>query len=427
MEHVTEHICPSWGSADHSKGTLNGFGPHLSCNICPTVPIWTKVQHSTRAYSYWTQLVFVRQIRSRGGGKKASRAHDATRFERGPRVPEAASLCRQMGRYLSSRASTDIRVCRLAEDGRHTLAQPSGSHPEGILEVPTRPRKEPRYSTLPDTALSRQYSREMLPPSSGPSYTRPITACRPQALKIAKQARCSLLTAQDQSIRGHVCSDILAGQRAKETGRVPELCLGHCPKGTFTLPNRERSSGQSQCERVPAHWRESPDISALLKIPICCLGPNTAAYRRPQPPIRSTTPLRRVQLCIRVQVQRQSQAKIGMDSGSTFTATATLSPASPDEVGVYSTQSTSPPSPPMAPSMLGVLGACRVLALVLVNIPAVPGLKSPIAYVSPEQFVSLGPNKVPALDDDRSKQDRDGFGLHASLASTARHAVDLTL
>lgn len=63
----------------------------------------------------------------------------------------------------------------------------------------------------------------------------------------------------------------------------------------------------------------------------------------------------------------------------------------------------------MAPSMLGVLGACRVLALVLVNIPAVPGLKSPIAYVSPEQFVSLGPNKVPALDDDRSKQDRDGF------------------
>lgn len=254
----------------------------------------------------------------------------------------------------------------------------------------------------------------MLPPSSGPSYTRPITACRPQALKLAKQARCSLLTAQDQSIRGHVCSDILAGQRAKETGRVPELCLGHCPKGTFTLPNRERSSGQrysvrllsllgnmkrdgkylvlailvdrpclhlvSQCERgalstalslslspqhhqivifaanagyfydhvsrpstrngpVPAHWRESPDISALLKIPICCLGPNTAAYRRPQPPIRSTTPLRRVQLCIRVQVQRQSQAKIGMDSGSTFTATATLSPASPDEVGVYSTQS----------------------------------------------------------------------------------------
>ncbi|KAK0761017.1 LOW QUALITY PROTEIN: hypothetical protein N5P37_005958 [Trichoderma harzianum] len=37
----------------------------------------------------------------------------------------------------------------------------------------------------------------------------------------------------------------------------------------------------------------------------------------------------------------------------------------------------------------------------LVNIPAVPGLKSPIAYVSPEQFVSLGPNKVPALDDNR--------------------------
>lgn len=186
------------------------------------------------------------------------------------------------------------------------------------------------------------------------------------------------------------------------------------PKGDFTLPNRERSSGQrysvrllsllgnmkrdgkylvlailvdrpclhlvSQCERgalstalslslspqhhqivifaanagyfydhvsrpstrngpVPAHWRQSPDNSALLKIPVCCLGPNTAAYRRPQPPIRSTTPLRRVQLCIRVQVQRQSKAKIGMDSGSTFTATATLSPASPDEVGVYSTQS----------------------------------------------------------------------------------------
>lgn len=65
--------------------------------------------------------MFVRQIRSRGGEKKASRAHDATRFERGPRVPEAASLCRQMGRYPSSRASTDIRVCRLAEDGRHTV------------------------------------------------------------------------------------------------------------------------------------------------------------------------------------------------------------------------------------------------------------------------------------------------------------------
>lgn len=63
----------------------------------------------------------------------------------------------------------------------------------------------------------------------------------------------------------------------------------------------------------------------------------------------------------------------------------------------------------MAPSKLGVLDACRVLVLGLVNIPAVPGLKSPIAYVSPEQFVSLGPNKVPALDDDRSKQDRDGF------------------
>lgn len=220
-----------------------------------------------------------------------------------------------MGKYPCSRASTDIRVCRLAEDGRHTvryravclnaaaptwkwksrlrdaplletatvdglnpasqqlrhnwhsqspprrlvrhrescqlpfphgslgqcyllyicgqLAQPSGSHPEGILEVPIRPRKEPRYSTLPDTALSRQYSREMLPPSSGPSYTRPITACRPQALKLAKQARCSLLTAQDQSIRGHVCSDILAGQRAKETGRVPELGLGQCLKGTL--------------------------------------------------------------------------------------------------------------------------------------------------------------------------------------------------
>ncbi|KAL6826072.1 hypothetical protein J3E69DRAFT_381105 [Trichoderma sp. SZMC 28015] len=394
MEHVTEHICPSWGSADHSKGTLNGFGPHLSCNICPSASIWAR--YSTRAYSYWTQLVFVRQIRSRGGEKKASRAHDATRFERGPRVPEAASLCRQMGRYPSSRASTDIRVCRLAVDGRHTLAQPSGSHPEGILEVPTRPRKEPRYSTLPDTALSRQYSREMLPPSSGPSYTRPITACRPQALKLAKQARCSLLTAQDQSIRGH--------------GTL------HCQTERDLA-----AKGTRQCERVPAHWRQSPDISALLKIPICCLGPNTAAYRRPQPPIRSTTPLRRVQLCIRVQVQRQSQAKIGMDSGSTFTATATLSPASPDEVGVYSTQSmpASPPSPPMAPSVLGVLGACRVLALVLVNIPAVPGLKSPIAYVSPEQFVSLGPNKVPALDDDRR--------LHASLASTARHAVDLAL
>ncbi|KAL7945901.1 hypothetical protein V8C42DRAFT_321891 [Trichoderma barbatum] len=42
---------------------------------------------------------------------------------------------------------------------------------------------------------------------------------------------------------------------------------------------------------------------------------------------------------MRVQVQRQSQAAIEMDSGSTLTATATLSPASQDEVGVYSTQS----------------------------------------------------------------------------------------
>ncbi|KAL6694963.1 hypothetical protein J3F84DRAFT_375683 [Trichoderma pleuroticola] len=35
MEHVTEHIWPSWGSADHSKGTLNGLGPHLVVRVSP--------------------------------------------------------------------------------------------------------------------------------------------------------------------------------------------------------------------------------------------------------------------------------------------------------------------------------------------------------------------------------------------------------
>ncbi|PTB67113.1 hypothetical protein BBK36DRAFT_1207567 [Trichoderma citrinoviride] len=52
--------------------------------------------------------------------------------------------------------------------------------------------------------------------------------------------------------------------------------------------------------------------------------------------------LRCLQLCLRVQVaqvQRQSHASIARDSGSTPAATATLSPASQDEVGVYSTQS----------------------------------------------------------------------------------------
>ncbi|TFA98445.1 hypothetical protein CCMA1212_009743 [Trichoderma ghanense] len=54
------------------------------------------------------------------------------------------------------------------------------------------------------------------------------------------------------------------------------------------------------------------------------------------------TSLRCLQLCLRVQavqVQRQSHASIERDSGSTPTATANLSPASQDEVGVYSTQS----------------------------------------------------------------------------------------
>ncbi|KAH0491386.1 hypothetical protein TgHK011_002820 [Trichoderma gracile] len=66
------------------------------------------------------------------------------------------------------------------------------------------------------------------------------------------------------------------------------------------------------------------------------LSATTAADSKHKPSLRC------LQLCLRVQVaqvQRQSHASIERDSGSTPTATATLSPASQDEVGVYSTQS----------------------------------------------------------------------------------------
>ncbi|KAL7935251.1 hypothetical protein V8C35DRAFT_298944 [Trichoderma chlorosporum] len=68
----------------------------------------------------------------------------------------------------------------------------------------------------------------------------------------------------------------------------------------------------------------------------------------------------------------------------------------------------SPPLRPQWPPRCLVLDAYCRLAPVLANIPAVPGLKSHRLCLSRAVRV-LGPSKVPALDDDRSKQDRGGF------------------
>lgn len=83
----------------------------------------------------------------------------------------------------------------------------------------------------------------MLRTQPGTSYTRPITACRPQALKLAKQARCSLLTAQDVAASGCFGPGRPTRQRnGTSAGAVPRRLA---QKGTYTAKQRSEVLGTS--------------------------------------------------------------------------------------------------------------------------------------------------------------------------------------